>query len=490
MQVQLGMQDGQAHIRLEPDQGEAARLHRRTATVATAPGWSPDEVHPDLLALALLLLCRPVTDASLQLPRAVSSGFAAAAHRLTGLTLTPVDDQLPARVAPETGVPGLCFSGGVDSVAALTVLPDTTRCYFLERRVPAGARARLLTPEAGLGSVAGVRELGVEVRVVPTDLEYLRDPPGFPEHYANAVPVLLHADRDGIATIGWGLVLESAYRIGRARYVDYLDRAYNRRWHGLFAAAGLPMHNPVMGVSEVGTSRLAAEGPYAGLAQSCVRGPLGAPCGACVKCFRKQVVTAAILDAWPDDDVLRGLLSAYSVRSYLAAVPLLQPAGLLWSLQRYPGRDPVLLALRARLEVAQPDVGFVVRWYPAARAHWPAVPWVDEVTAVLDERLGRMSTADEHALRTFDIAVTEQRPEVAGYAEAVALLADRRAELLAGHAVKPSVTVASGIDPAVVEELERELAVRTAQLAAVRASTSYRLGHALVRPFGRLHRRR
>ena len=485
MEVEAGL----ARLRLTPTGGEAARLHRVDATIGTAAGWSPDEVHPDLLALAALLLCRPSTEERLELPRPVSSGFAAEVHRLTGLTLSPVDDHLGARAAPPTGVPGLCFSGGVDSVAALSVLPGTTRCYFLERRVPEGHQARLLSPEAGLGSVAGVRERGGQVRVVPTDLEYLRDPPGFPEHYANAVPALLHADRDGLATIGWGLVLESAYRIGRARYVDYLDRAYNRRWHGLFAAAGLPMCNPVMGVSEVGTAMLAAQGPYADLAQSCVRGPLGAPCGACVKCFRKQLVGAAISGAWPDDGALRELLAAYPVRTYLASVPLHQPAGLLWSLQRYPGRDPVLLGLRERLEVAQQEVGFVQRWYPLAQDHWPAVPWAADIANALDTRLGRMSAADQHALQTFDLTTTEEVPEVTAYAESLAWLADRRAELYSGRAVKPSVTVGTGVDPAVVTELEATLEARTAALDAVRASTSYRLGHALVRPLGRLRRR-
>lgn len=177
------------------------------------------------------------------------------------------------------------------------------------------------------------------------------------------------------------------------------------------------------------------------------------------------------------------MLAAYPVRSYLASVPLLQPAGLLWSLRRYPGRDPVLLALRERLEVGQPDVDFVARWYPAAREHWPAVPWVEDVTAALDERLGRMSTAEQRALRSFDRTATEQRPEVVAYAEAAALLADRRAQLAAGGPVKASVRIAA--DPAVLEEL----ATRTSELAAVRASTSYRLGHALVRPFGKLRRR-
>jgi hypothetical protein len=491
VQVTLAADGQHTRIVLHPTATEAASLPRTDCQVWTGPSWSPDDVHPDLLALALLLLCRPAVADELQLPRAVSPRFAAAAHHLAGLTLSPVDDQLAPRTPPAAGVPGLCFSGGIDSVAALTVLPSTTRCYFLERRVPEGGAPRLLSPEAGLASVEGVRTRGRAVRVVPTDLEYLRDPPGFPEHYANAVPALLHADVDHLATIGWGLLMESAYRIGRARFVDYLDRAYNRRWHGLFAAAGLPMWNPVMGVSEVGTAILAAQGPYEGLAQSCVRAPLGTPCGACVKCFRKLVVGAATSDAWPDDGRWRALLRAYPVRRYLATVPLHQPAGLLWSLQRYPGRDPVLLAVRERLEVAGQDVSFVAHWYPPAQEHWPSTPGNAEVVTALDTLLGRMSTEEEATLRAFDLVTTEVRPEVAAFAAATARLADRRAALDGGPTPKPSVEDESlRVIQEALHDLERRLTASEARAEDVLHSTSYRLGHALVRPVARLRRRR
>jgi len=384
----------------------------------------------------------------------------------------------------------LCFSGGVDSVAALTVLPSTTRCYFLERRVPDGAAQRLLSPEAGLASIDGVRNRGRAVRVVPTDLEYLRDPPGFPEHYANAVPALLHADLDRLATISWGLLLESAYRIGRAQFVEYLDRGYNRRWHGLFAAAGLPMFNPVMGVSEVGTAILADEGIFAGLAQSCVRGPLGAPCAACVKCFRKLVVSAAASGAWPSDLQIRHLLQAYPVRRYLATVPLTQPAGLLWSLQRYLGSDPILLAVRERLEFSDQDVEFAAHWYAPSQQHWPEVPWTADVVATLDTVIGRMSADQQESLRTFDLMATEQQGDVAAFTAATARLADRRAALHSGTEPKPSVDQ----DPQELRRqafkaLEQRLAASEARVDELLHSTSYRLGHALVRNAARLRRR-
>lgn len=489
MRIRLAAADDRTRIVLDPTTTEAPLLPRTDCHVWTGPAWSPDDVHPDLLGLALLLMCRPAAAGHLQLPRAVSPSFAEAADQLAGLTLTPVDDGLAPRSAPAGGVPGLCFSGGVDSVAALTVLPTATRCYFLERRVPEGAAERLLSPEAGLASIDGVRTLGRAVRVVPTDLEYLRDPPGFPEHYANAVPALLHADLDRLATISWGLLLESAYRIGRARFVDYLDRSYNRRWHGLFAAAGLPMFNPVMGVSEVGTAVLADQGVFAGLAQSCVRGPLGAPCGACVKCFRKLVVSSAATGVWPDDLRIRDLLQAYPVRRYLATVPLNQPAGLLWSLQRYPGSDPILLAVRERLEFSGQDVGFAAHWYPSSRHHWPESQWTVDVVAKLDAVLGRMSSYQQESLESFDLVATEQRDDVTAFAAATARLADRRAALHGGAEPKPSVEEdPRGSDREAFEALERRLAASEARVDEILHSTSFRVGHTLVRNAARLRR--
>lgn len=445
--------------------------------------WLPDEVrvsrpHPDLEALALVLVCRPFVERDLAFPAPVSSTFAHALAHRCGFEVTTVDDVLEVREPPDDGVPGLAFSGGVDSIAALTVLPPDTHAYFLARRVPEGAPKHHLDPAAGRAASEGIAALGRAVRVVDSDLEYVRERAGYPEHYANGVPLVLAADHDRLRSVSWGTVAESAFDFGRTRFVPYLDRPYNRRWTDLFAAAGLPILNPVMGVTEVGTSRITLGSPYGHLAQSCVRGPLGAPCMACIKCFRKRLLDAGHTGTWPDDRELDELLSHYSVRQYLATTPLKHPLGLAWWVARYPGRHPVLRLLAQRLEVdGDDDLSFAERWYRPVIDHWPAEA-AGPVAAALDERLERMSDEEAQRLEAWDVTERERGEYGQGFAAALGAVLDVQAARVKGEPVKPV-----GPRPAAetVAGLEAEVDALRRRLNDLETSTSYRLGHRLAR---------
>jgi hypothetical protein len=496
MRIRLQQRASTFVFDLEPEPADFRRpIGRRTFEVQVPAEVRSSEIHPDLMGLALVLVCRPSTARRLTLPIPVSSSFASAVASVTELEVGPVDDALAPRRLPEGGVNGLAFSGGVDSVAALELLPEDTIAYFLDRVEPDGAPPTLLSSEAGRDASRALAAAGRNVRVIPSDLEYVRPQPGFPEHYANAVPMLLCADHDRLRTAGWGLVSESAYRVGRVRYVPYFGRAYNQRWHTLFAAAGLPMCSPTMGVSEVGTTRLTLEGRFSHLAQSCVRGPLGQPCRACVKCFRKRLLVAGHTGDWPDGAELDSMLQSFPVRSYLASAPLKQPLGVAWALQKAPSLPPLLGLVAERVEAHARDLSFVERWYGPAATHWPEVDrgWLTER---LDDRLGRMTPRQESAFRSWDVEDREHRRETARLGNAVGHLLDVYAERGGGR-VRPVATPPPG--EGVPHDLERLLkAERNARVAAeqeaakIRASTSFRLGHRLVRagrPLTRLLRR-
>jgi hypothetical protein len=79
------------------------------------------------------------------------------------------------------GRSGLCFSGGADSVAALAVLPERTRSYHLLRLAPQDERpTTLMNTRVAVESFEVVRRLGRSVTLVPSVVEYLRHPVGFP----------------------------------------------------------------------------------------------------------------------------------------------------------------------------------------------------------------------------------------------------------------------------------------------------------------------
>ena len=56
--------------------------------------------------------------------------------------------------------------------------------------------------------------MGREVLTIKSDLEYIRNPVGFPVDVANSSPAILIAQKMGFNSIAFGTILESAYGIG------------------------------------------------------------------------------------------------------------------------------------------------------------------------------------------------------------------------------------------------------------------------------------
>jgi hypothetical protein len=112
----------------------------------------------------------------------------------------------------------LAFSGGVDSTAALSVMPKNTVSIFMDRPLKGKS---LYNPQAAHLAVESLKEIGYVSESVQCDLEYVRHPVGFPTDLSNGVPALLLADYFNASSIAFGTVLESAYGIGHERYRDY-----------------------------------------------------------------------------------------------------------------------------------------------------------------------------------------------------------------------------------------------------------------------------
>lgn len=258
-----------------------------------------DDIHPDLLALSALLLVLPWIGQRLRLGKGVSQRFAEVVEEDLGVHLHPVDSALPTQSTSDNGRPGLAFSGGIDSTAALSVMPSDTHSVFLEQsafsqRQASRQKNSLYKKDAALHACKELSGMGRSIDVVPCDLELIRDPVGFPVDLSNAVPLLCVADKRNLDSVGWGTIAESAYRIGAMGFTDYAERTTFNRWRRIFETVGLPIFNAVADVSEVGTSIIAQESPYGSLAQSCIRGQVGQPCGRCWKCFRKSLLDSAL----------------------------------------------------------------------------------------------------------------------------------------------------------------------------------------------------
>jgi len=407
MQVSARWADTTLTLELQAEDGDnldrgRARLTGTAARFRLPAALGPGDVHPDVEALLALLVVQPFCGPSVTVTRGVSPAFAAAVETALRKAVGPVDPSLSPRERPADGVVGLAYSAGADSTAALAVLPPDTVLFFLRRIDPPGPRRRTLySDEAALHACTELERRGRRVRVAESDVEHVREPVGFTSDWINGAGAILLAERERLDSLAWGLIAESAYGIGHERYLDWGDRQ-RTGWGQVFAAAGLPMCQAVAGVSEVGTASIARRAPEGDLAQSCIRGTIGAPCRSCWKCFRKSLLDAALAGEWPSAAELDRLFRVPEAQRVLAKYPIKHEDVVAWTVGRYEGRHRLMRMLAARTQADRLDLDWLTRYYG------PSMDLLPErhraaVTANLEGYLGRMTAQDEAAMRAWDM---------------------------------------------------------------------------------------
>jgi hypothetical protein len=320
-------------------------------------------IHPDLLALSAILICGPFVGKELKFSIPPSERFLSEANGILSRykLATNGSDEVPSqRENVPNSRPGLAFSGGVDSTAAICVMPGSTVPVFMDRPVRDGS---LYNPDAAHESCNILAELGFPVERVECDLEYVRSPVGFPTDVANAVPSIILADQLGLESISFGTVLESAYGTGHEHYRDYPQGSHWKFYGTLFSAAGVPMALPIAGVSEVGTAIISYKSPAGMAAQSCIRGHWNEPCMSCWKCFRKGLLGKALGHNELDKEVLRGVLSSTEVRTRLSALPISHENVVSFALHRTGDMDNSDLKTIFERVSGLGSLPFLTKWY-------------------------------------------------------------------------------------------------------------------------------
>lgn len=355
--------------------------------------------HPDLEALAALVIAKPWTAQRLRVERAVSQAFADAVHRVMQVEILSVDDSLVPR-SPGTS-PLLAYSAGFDSAAASLLLPEGTPHIHHRRvshpRVP--NRTTHWRADAIERLVRIAAERGRNVKMVRTDFEYLVHPfPSLPHWLGFAVGPLLMADHLDAGVLALGGTLETFYMdMGR----KWLKR--NLKPLGLdpvVSAVGLPLMRPVLGVTEIGTMRMALESDLGDISRSCSYGTYTQPCGRCGKCIRKDLITATVLGEIPPS--LRALTEQdLRAAGMLADGPLYMQAQLEYALARIDPPDGPLRALRERLEPVVESTAWMERVNPQGLEHGVPESRRDQIAVALEQRLAWMTDEDLSAARSF-----------------------------------------------------------------------------------------
>jgi hypothetical protein len=251
-------------------------------------------------------------------------------HVATQALLSPWYDDLldgwtPSRT-PGSHV-GLAFSGGIDSTAAMLLLPEDVvlvhhRRSFTSNLKHTGAD-RLFKHLR--------RQWGREILSIPSDHERIREHwglrPGFSTDLASAVHLILMADHLDLRGIAMGMPMDNTYLWHGHRWRDFATSGWWRRWSTLMSSIGLDIVLPIGGISQASTTRIVQEAGLADVVSSCLRAPHPG-CGACWKCFHKHTLLGRPVD-----------MEAREIQTFLAKRPLKTSTHVLWWINEHDRWD-------------------------------------------------------------------------------------------------------------------------------------------------------
>ncbi len=321
------------------------------------------KIHHDHLALITVMSVHPFVHKVLEVDLKVSSEFAKVTQALCRYDIKFGSTTGEAYVPSAESKPCLAFSGGVDSAAALMLMPKNSVCSWLDRPQLVFTKS-LYNKSAANYAMDFAEKSGFEVHKIYCDLEHLRQPIGFPVDISSGMTAIAIASQRDIDCIAFGMVMESSYRTGHAKYRDYPRSSHYKTWGVIFAAAGIPLFLPVGGISEVGTSKIVLDSSFNGAARSCIRGEWPEQCNNCWKCFRKTLVDNRILEKPVSDEEMASWIKVREVKYKLEAWPVSHENVLAWALKGPHVSGTNAEKLLERLEGSRRDLELLSKWYP------------------------------------------------------------------------------------------------------------------------------
>lgn len=417
MIVKTLVEVGRVRFFIEPEPKDGFN-HFDSASLASLEFYSevPAECkaspHSDHIALSALLAVAPFVNERLLLDVPLSHRFISACTHFN-FDVSTIDSNVVDPYECGDGKPALAFSGGVDSTAALALMPENTISVFLDR--PLNRGKSLYKKEAAQYAVEHLKELGRTTFLLECDVEYVRKPVGFPVDTemdlpsTAAIPTLLAANGLGIDAVAFGVIAESAYKIGHDKFADFSSSDHYVIWGSLFQAAGVPYMPVTAGISEVGTSTICLRSPIGYVAQSCMRGDVQKPCMNCMKCFRKTLLEKAILREKISDVDLASLLRSKEVIRNLEKTPIKHENVFKYILGRDIGSSEFVEEFKCRVlgdDDSQISYEWLEKWYSPSIELVPH-KYREDVENKINSYLSMMTEMEVELVRSWD-----QRAEI------------------------------------------------------------------------------
>ena len=354
-------------------------------------------IHPDLLGMAILLMVYPFTKDKISLPFAISKEFADVVLEALSIKMYPVDTKLKKRIITD-GRPGLSYSAGVDSTAALAIMPKNTAIVFLDRILQM-YKSSLYNKSAALYTIDNIKER-YEAYKIPTNVEFLREPIGFPVSnvddrtdipFSAAIPLILMADYLKIDSIAYGIVMESIYMVGHKEFDDFAKNKIFLKWKKIYEIINCELFLPTAGLTEVATSKISNSFAVSKFVRSCMRGDLNGPCKKCIKCFRKLTLDQALLrDKVNYNDLISNLNSNEVVKNLYSTI---KHENVYRYIVQNLKQNRFTENLSKRISLVDEDTRWMERWYSKSIVFVPK-KYQEEFQKNIERYLKNMTSDD------------------------------------------------------------------------------------------------
>ena len=182
----------------------------------------------------------------------------------------------------------LSFSGGVDSTAAMILMPQDTILSYHERNFTS-----MLNHSLPHSTFAAIKErTGRKVLCIPSNHEKIRTyhgkPNGFSTDHAAGVHLILLSDFLNLNGIAFGTPVDNTWLKKGLNFREFSSSDYWLYWSSKFDKAGLSYDLVINHLTEGGTLEICRQSMFRDVVNSCLRGKNLRWCGICWKCFHKN----------------------------------------------------------------------------------------------------------------------------------------------------------------------------------------------------------
>ncbi|MDB9834838.1 DUF6395 domain-containing protein [Candidatus Poseidoniaceae archaeon] len=182
----------------------------------------------------------------------------------------------------------LSFSGGVDSTAAMILMPQNTILAYHERNFTSMINHSL--PHSTFRAIS--ERTDRKVLSILSNHERIRTyhgkPNGFSTDHAAGVHLILLSDFLSLKGIAFGTPIDNTWLKKGLHFRQFSSSDYWLYWSEKFDKAGLSYDLVINHLSEGGTLEICRQSMFSDVVNSCLRGKNLRWCGKCWKCFHKN----------------------------------------------------------------------------------------------------------------------------------------------------------------------------------------------------------